>query len=209
MSMTRRHPLITLLLGYVLLGAPLRLPADNHCGEQGIWLQVLGSGGPEIDDGRASASYLVWRDGHARILLDAGGGSSLNFEHVGADFNDLQVILFSHFHVDHSAELPVYIMGGYFTGREHDLEMFGPSGNRLMPAMTDFITALFADGNGAFGYLSDYATPTEAADYHLRPVNVDATLRKPATIYQQDGIRLSTVGVHHGPVPALAWKIEI
>ena len=40
-------------------------------------VQVLGSGGPIADDGRASTAYLVWVDGSARILIDAGGGAFL------------------------------------------------------------------------------------------------------------------------------------
>ncbi|MCF6193764.1 MAG: hypothetical protein L3J46_05455, partial [Kangiellaceae bacterium] len=47
----------------------------NRCSN--IKLQILGSGGPEINDGLASSSYLVWIDDKAKIMVDAGGGSSL------------------------------------------------------------------------------------------------------------------------------------
>jgi len=33
---------------------------------------------------RASSSYLVWQDGQARVLVDAGGGSALRFGESGA-----------------------------------------------------------------------------------------------------------------------------
>ena len=46
---------------------------------EGVSLQVLGSGGPELDDGRASASYLLWKDEKANVLVDAGSGSSVQF----------------------------------------------------------------------------------------------------------------------------------
>ncbi|HEX4202287.1 MAG TPA: hypothetical protein VHY59_12260 [Chthoniobacterales bacterium] len=39
----------------------------QNCGEKGIAVQVLGSGGPELQDKRASSSYLVWQDGQARV----------------------------------------------------------------------------------------------------------------------------------------------
>ena len=55
----------------------------------GIALQVLGSGGPIADDGRASSGYLVWVDGTARVLIDAGGGTFLRFAEAGARFEDL------------------------------------------------------------------------------------------------------------------------
>lgn len=65
------------------------------CIDQNVQLQVLGSGGPELDDDRASTSYLIWIDGKARVLVDAGGGSSANFEKSGASVHDLQAVLFA------------------------------------------------------------------------------------------------------------------
>ncbi|MGB5626234.1 MAG: hypothetical protein WBM61_10910 [Woeseiaceae bacterium] len=52
----------------------------------GAVLQVLDSGGPIADDGRASSSYLVWVDGVARVLIDTGGGAFLCFGETDADF---------------------------------------------------------------------------------------------------------------------------
>ena len=46
------------------------------CEPQGVRVQVLGSGGPELVGGRASSSYLVWIDGKARALVDLGGGAA-------------------------------------------------------------------------------------------------------------------------------------
>ncbi|MDT8282339.1 MAG: MBL fold metallo-hydrolase [Gammaproteobacteria bacterium] len=124
----------------ILLIMSLMVSANDKCDASGVWLQVLGSGGPEvIQDSRASSSYLVWLDGKARLLVDAGGGSALNFGKSGADFKDLDAIVFSHFHVDHSADLPVFVKASYFGERTRDLPVFGPTGNRLMPSMQEFI----------------------------------------------------------------------
>ena len=46
------------------------------CGAHGVAVQVLGSGGPELQDKRACSSYLIWRDGVPRVLVDSGGGSA-------------------------------------------------------------------------------------------------------------------------------------
>ena len=51
------------------------LQAKPGCGAHGVWLQVLGSGGPELDDGRASSGYVIWRDGKARIIVDMSNDS--------------------------------------------------------------------------------------------------------------------------------------
>ena len=58
----------------------------------GIVLQVLGSGGPIADDDRASSGYLVWVDGKARVMVDAGTGSVLRFGEAGAKFEDLDFV---------------------------------------------------------------------------------------------------------------------
>ena len=86
--------------------AYLRSAYADSCGASGIALQVLGSGGPEIQGKRASSSYLIWQDGKARVLVDSGGGSPLRFGESGADFVNLDVMLFTHLHADHSAGFP-------------------------------------------------------------------------------------------------------
>ena len=64
-----------------------RTPAAPNvgCGRKGVAFQVLGSGGPELQDRRASTSYLIWRAGVPRVLVDSGGGSALRFGESGRD----------------------------------------------------------------------------------------------------------------------------
>jgi len=180
--------------------------AVDRCPDTGVWLQVLGSGGPEIDDGRASSGYLVWKNGKARILVDMGGGSLLRFEQSGAQLNDLDVILLSHLHVDHSADLPYLLKASYFTGRHRDLYIYGPTGNGLMPAMTEFVQNLFGP-RGAYRYLSGYLDGQDL--YKLVPVDIAAKGKAYQSVLHTPDYRLSTVPVHHGPVPALAWRVDI
>jgi hypothetical protein len=68
-----RQRLALLLPAVIFSGACAK--AENACpSAQGIALQILGPGGPIANDGRASSGYLVWVDGVARVLPDAGGG---------------------------------------------------------------------------------------------------------------------------------------
>lgn len=75
------------------------------CSSDRVFMQVLGSGGPELNDQRASSSYLIWLDGKVVVMIDAGGGSSYNSKKSGASFNDMKAIAFTYFHADHSADL--------------------------------------------------------------------------------------------------------
>lgn len=192
------------MLIFLLVCAPLQ--AKSACGDAGVWLQVLGSGGPELDDGRASSGYIIWHNGKARVLVDMGGGSLFRFEQSGASLNDLDVILLSHMHVDHSSDLPVLVKASYFSGRGRDLPIYGPTGNRLMPSMTELVKNMFGP-SGAFRYLGDYIDGS--ADYRLVPHNVEASGRNEQVLRSDSRYRMTAVPVHHGPVPALAWRVEI
>ncbi len=180
--------------------------ADTACGEEGVWLQVLGSGGPELDDGRASSGYVIWVDGKARILVDMGSGSLSRFEQSGATINDLDVILLSHLHVDHSNDLPVLVKASFFSGRDRDLSVYGPTGNPLMPSTTSFVGLLFGP-EGAYRYLSDYLDGTES--YRIVPHDVSANGKIQQVVLDDSRYRITAVPVHHGPIPALAWRVQV
>lgn len=90
---------------FILFFGLFSITASAGCGENGVWLQVLGLVGPEVGDKRASSSYVIWHDGKAKILVDIGSGIMLDFEKSGADANDLDVVLLTHLHVDHSGDM--------------------------------------------------------------------------------------------------------
>ncbi|HHH30196.1 MAG TPA: MBL fold metallo-hydrolase, partial [Polyangiaceae bacterium] len=113
------------------------LPAPA-CGA-GVAVQVLGSGGPIPDDARASSSYLVWVEGRARVLVDAGGGVLPRFGASGASLRDLDAIAISHLHVDHVGGLASLLKGGYFSARRRPLPVIGPSGTDLFPSIDEFL----------------------------------------------------------------------
>jgi len=194
------------LVAVLSLLLPTAISAAPCCNDASVCLQVLGSGGPELDDERASSGYLVWVNGHARVLVDLGPGSLLRFEESKARVEDLELVLLSHLHVDHSADLPALIKGSFFTSRDRDLPLYGPSGNALMPNTTAFAEALFADKNGAYRYLSDYLDGGGA--FRLLPHDVSASDRNVQSVWKSGTLAVSAVGVHHGPIPALAWRVE-
>jgi ribonuclease BN (tRNA processing enzyme) len=178
----------------------------QSCGAQGIAVQVLGSGGPELQDKRASSSYLLWENGQAKAIIDAGGGSALRFGESGAQMSQPDVLLFTHFHVDHSADFAALIKSSWFGDRSRPLPIYGPPGNHFMPATTDFVYDLFGD-KGAYGYLSELLVPKEQGSYKMQPHNV-TTSSTPLPVFHNEGLAVSAVRVIHGGVPALAWKIE-
>jgi ribonuclease BN (tRNA processing enzyme) len=180
----------------------------QSCGSAGVAVQVLGSGGPELQDKRASTSYLIWDHGSARVIVDAGGGSALRFGESGAKMSQVDVVLFSHFHVDHSSDFPALIFSSWFEDRKRPLPIFGPPGNKFMPATTEFVGDLFSESHGAYRYLSELVDAGAEGSYQLKPHNVVAGLA-PVLVLRSADLALYAVRVVHGQVPALAWRVEI
>lgn len=178
------------------------------CGKQGVVLQVLGSGGPELQDKRASSSYLIWENGQARVLVDSGGGSALRFGESGAQMSQLDVILFTHFHVDHSGDFAALIKSSWFEDRTKPLPIYGPQGNEFMPATTEFVADFFGSEHGAYRYLSELFNPHEEGSYKMQPHNVLAG-ETPHESFHDGDLKASAVRVVHGGVPALAWRVQI
>ena len=210
-QMRRRIFLAIRLLCLAILSAnrPFVFSANAQtCGEEGVAVQVLGSGGPELQDKRASSSYLIWQDGQARVLVDAGGGSALGFGESGAKMSQLDVILFTHFHVDHSADFPTLIFSSWFEERDRPLPVYGPAGNSLMPSTVGFVHAFFNDRNGIYRYLSELLVPEEKGSYKLQPHNVVQGAESSA-VFRSEHLLAYAARVIHGSVPALAWRVEI
>jgi ribonuclease BN (tRNA processing enzyme) len=181
--------------------------AAQSCGSQGVALQVLGSGGPELQDKRASSSYLVWIDGHAKVLVDAGGGSALRFGESGATMSQLDVLLFSHLHVDHTGDFPALVKSSWFEDRKRTLPIYGPPANEFFPSTTAFVHDFFGDKRGAHRYLSELLAPGEESSYKLHPHNVAAS-STPGAVFSNRDLTTSAVSVIHGGAPALAWRVE-
>lgn len=176
----------------------------------GVALQVLGSGGPIADDGRASSAYLIWVDGKSRVLIDAGGGAFLRFGEAGASFDELDFVGISHFHTDHSADLPALLKSGYFSGRKRRLGIAGPSGKGPFPGIRAFLSSLLHDEEGAYRYLSGYLDGSDGLA-RLVTIEIDGNSDDPLpkTGDERAAFTVSAMHVPHGIVPALAFRVGI
>lgn len=175
-----------------------------------VILQVLGSGGPIADDGRSSTGYLVWINGHSRFMIDTGGGTFLRFGEAGARFEDLSLIAISHFHTDHSSDLAAILKSGYFSERTKNLAISGPGGDGAYPPLDEFLARLLGSDQGAYAYLAGYLDGGDGL-VKLNPILVDPMLQGPSRVYAEpeNDLEILALGVPHGPVPALAYRIRI
>ena len=168
-----------------------------------IELEILGSGGPEID-GRASSSYLLWIDDEAKLIIDMGSGSMLRFEQSGAKLETLEAVVLTHLHIDHSADLPSFVKAGFFSNRTKSLDIIAPHGNDFFPSIGEFLTDLFGS-HGAYRYMQDILRE-DSDSFEIIPIEIDAK-RVETRAYKSFTLKL--INVYHGRVPALAVVIEV
>ncbi len=201
-------------LGVFILTLGLFVPAISLAGQcppaSGVAVQVLGSGGPIADDGRASSAYLVWVDGKSRALIDAGGGTFLRFAEAKANFGDLDFIGLSHFHADHSADFPALLKSGSFRPGNGSLTVAGPGGSSPFPGLSHFLTSLLDSDSGAFAYLGDYLADAG----RLKKMNAVEVARENTGSYSvyadsESAIQIDAMHVPHGIVPALAYRVQV
>src|ERR1700744_3978008 len=155
-TMIRRvaSTLVLLFTASVLFGQPASPPLE---------LLVLGSGGPGAA-GRAASSYLIFVDGIARIIVDAGPGSFARLGEAKVSLSCTDIVLLTHLHIDHAGELPgLFKARAVSTSGPIVFKLGGPAGTAgragsYFPPTSQFIRLLFGP-KGAFAYLSDFAAP--------------------------------------------------
>jgi ribonuclease BN (tRNA processing enzyme) len=88
---------------------------------------------PEAD--RSCSAYLL-DTGAVRLLLDCGPGTVRSLARVGADWSGLTDIWISHFHTDHTGDLPGLMFALTYgllpETRAMPLTIWGPAGTRAM-----------------------------------------------------------------------------
>lgn len=174
-------------------------------------LLVLGSGGPGAT-GRAGAGYIVLVDGQPRIEVDAGPGTFVRLGQAKLPLANLDIVLLTHLHIDHTGELPGLFKARAVAGDGPvNIRLFGPTGHRgegdeaTFPSTSHFIDLLFGP-DGAYSYLHDFAAPVTI---NATDIDASATASKtPKVIYSEGGLNISAIAGHHGDAPAVIYRID-
>lgn len=181
------------------------LPAQTHSKQArpDFELLVLGSGGPR-SFGRASTSYLVLIQGTPRVLVDAGPGAFLEMGKLGIDVDKVDIVLLTHLHIDHSADIPaVFLERALTADGPIAFRVFGPQGGGLFPSTTEFLHLLF-DKGGVYEY-----EKTFGADESIQGKDLPVALDSPESEIVSDGaLRVREAATHHGDCPSVAYRVE-
>jgi ribonuclease BN (tRNA processing enzyme) len=213
--------LVMICLAGILFTSSNSLSAfGQSCGTTPVAVQILGSGGPRINPTRASSSYLLWLDGHARILIDMGGGAQLRFGESRARLEDLWMVGITHLHPDHVSDLPAFLWLSHEVRKER-LKIFGPTGNDAAPDFATFLNRLFDEKTGAFPVLGSALGGAYggggvrpdlgrvvAGGVRLDVGVIDAAKAAPSLVLQREGTTVTAQRIPHGNMPTLAYRVQ-
>lgn len=197
--------------------------------EGSLSVMVLGSGGPvAAASGRASAGYLIFVNKQPRILMDVGGGTYQRVAKSGVNLRNLDTVLLSHLHIDHTGDLSAVIKTIYFhnnmagTARRSPIHIYGPAANGKpfpgtrvpqYPATSTYVDAHYAMPNGVERYLNIFAKAISggASSFQYRAHDLNSSVMGAAVeqvLRTDDGVLVEAIAVDHGPVPAVAFRVS-
>jgi ribonuclease Z len=157
---------------------------------------LLGTGTPILNPMRACASTLVTAD-NMTFIVDTGRGFYNNLAATGRQ--DVNAVLFTHFHSDHIAEfgeLPVFRA---IAGATQPLTAIGPIG--VEKVVSGIMSAYELDR----GYRHDH----HGDKYPVAGALVQTVEANPGVVYEQDGMIITMFEVDHTPVsPAVGYRFE-
>jgi ribonuclease BN (tRNA processing enzyme) len=150
-------------------------------------------------------------DGNPRILVDAGSGAFVRLGESKLSLESLDLILLTHLHVDHAAELPGIIKArAVSSAGPITFRVFGPRGRAAhedvpgFPSTSRFVDLLFG-AQGAFAYLKDFSAPVT---FKVTDLPVQASAADPAIVLSDGGLTIRAVSGHHGDAPAVIYRID-
>lgn len=93
-------------------------------------VQFVGCGDAFGSGGRFNTCFHV-SGARSNFLIDCGASSLIALKHLDVALNDIQAILFTHFHADHFGGLPPFMLDAqFFSKRTSPLTIAGPQGLR-------------------------------------------------------------------------------
>jgi ribonuclease BN (tRNA processing enzyme) len=166
-------------------------------------LLVLGSGGPFVNPRRASSGYVLTRDDGTRLLVDAGGGTFERLGRAGIAAAGFDLVLLTHFHIDHSGDLAPIVFSAFLEGRTTALTVTGPAPREGHPGTHRFCDALFGT-DGAWSYMHSFD------GFGITAVETSSELHEatPQAVLERENLTVTSLAVPHGEMPTVAYRVE-
>lgn len=147
---------------------------------------LLGSGGMMPLPDRWLTSLLIRHNGKM-VLIDCGEGTQIPLKLSGWGFKAIDAVLFTHYHADHVAGLPGFLLTLGNSGREEPLTLAGPPGlTKVVEGLTvispqlpyDLIITELSDSEYSEIMISDMLVKSLPVDHTLPCLSYGIELKR-------------------------------
>ena len=180
-------------------------PGTEPLDRDEIRVTILGSGDPFVKRGQASASVLieVGNEQHDFFFFDLGSGALANFDGLQLPVTATTKVFLTHLHADHMGDLPTLLGSLAKSGRRDPAEVWGPTGETKKLGTLAFAQHL--DAAMAWDYLSMNGHPGQSGS---RLIPTEVPYDKPATVYERNGVKISSFPVIHILNGAVGYRLD-
>ena len=176
-----------LMLGVAIL-CSVATPKTAAAADDSIKLTFLGTGAPRPSHVRYGPAILLEAGTH-QILVDAGPGMRERLFQAGGFelLTDIDHVLLTHLHFDHTISVPGLWLTGWLFGRKTPMTVYGPIGTSAM--MKHFQAAYAWD----IRYREIVGVHKEGSDLIAHDV-------RPGVIFEKEGLKITAFNVEHMPI---------
>jgi ribonuclease Z len=185
--------------------APMYVPGAEDLSPAEIRVSVLGSGDPWIRRSQASGSLLIEVGNPEKdfFFFDLGSGSVANFTSLMLPVEATTKVFLSHLHADHIGDIPGLVGSLAKAGRVDPIEIWGGGNDVPELGLEAFVThmdkALAWDRASLAG-----VRPTTG----FTMVGHEIPYDRPETIYERNGVTISSFPAIHGLNGAVGYAVE-
>jgi ribonuclease Z len=184
---------------------PTFKPGTETLGPDEIRVTILGSGDPFVKKSQASASVLieVGNEKHDFFFFDLGSGALANFDGLQLPVTSTTKVFLTHLHADHMGDMPTLLGSLAKAGRRDPVEVWGPAGDTKELGTLAFAQHL--EAAMAWDNLSMSGHPGQSG---ARLIATEVPYDKPATVYERNGVKISSFPVIHIMNGAVGYRLD-
>lgn len=172
------------------------LPPTSKVPDAGLHAVLIGTGMPIPNPARAGAATLIVADGKT-FLVDVGFNAVESL--VQSGYQQVDHVLFTHFHIDHYGDLDRLFFNRGTAGASEPLGVMGPKGTDEI--VQKVVASVAIDEKYRIDHHKEH-WPTES-------MQASVTESEPGVIFEEDGLKITMFEVDHEPIEiAVGYRFD-